>query len=232
MAAPSIIPRPPAELCEWFNNFSTEFPAVSVALSFTVEEQDAILTEANWVVYACRMSADASSLSQAWTDWRDRLLDEPAAPEAGSTPSTSAPAAPAGLPPAPGILSRFRAYIRRIKAAPNYTSSIGESLRLVASASPVDDATAKPDLTAEPLANFKAKVRLPKRGFPGLIVQARREGEAEWTDFGVKTSAVFVDERPTVQPGKPEVVNYRAIYSRNDQPVGQWSDVVTVTKQP
>ena len=232
MPTTHIIPRTPAELCEWFNNFVTEFPAVSVPLGFADVERDVILSEAAWVVYACRMSADASSLSQAWTDWRDRLLDDPAAPGAGPAPSSSAPAAPAGLPPAPGVISRFRAYIRRIKAAPNYTTSIGESLRVVVPSTPVDDATAKPDLTAEPLVNFKTKVRLPKRGFPGLIVQARREGEADWTDFGVKTSAVFIDERPTTQPNKPEVVSYRAIYSRNDQPVGQWSDVVTVTKQP
>ena len=232
MAATSIIPRTPAELCEWFNNFITGFPAASVALGFSTEEKDTVIAEAGWVVYACRMSADATGMSQAWTDWRDRLLDEPAAPEAGPVPTTAAPAAPAGLPPAPGVISRFRACIRRIKAAPNYTSSIGESLRLVAVSPLVDDATAKPDLTAEPMANFKTRVRLPKRGFPGLIVQARRDGETEWTDFGVKTSAVFVDERPTAQSGKPEVVNYRAIYSRNDQPVGQWSDVVTVTKQP
>lgn len=232
MPAAHIIPRTPAELCEWFNNFVTRFPTVAVILGFSAAEQETILTEAAWVVYGCRMSADASSLSLAWTDWRDRLLDEPAAPEAGPTPNASAPAAPAGLPPAPGVLSRFRAYVRRIKAAPNYTTSIGENLRVVAPSSPVDDATVKPDLTAEPLANFKAKVRLPKRGFPGLIVQARREGEPDWTELGVKTSAVFIDERPTAQPNKPEVVSYRAIYSRNDQPVGQWSDVVTVTKQP
>jgi hypothetical protein len=232
MPTTHIIPRTPAELCEWFNNFVTGFPAVSTTLGFSDAERDKIVSEGAWVIYACRTSADATSLSQAWTDWRDRLLDEPAAPEAGPLPTASAAAAPAGAPPAPGVISRFRSYIRRIKAAPNYTSSIGESLRLVAVTSPVDDATVKPDLTAEPLANFKARVRLPKRGFPGLIVQARREGEADWTELGVKTSAVFVDERPTQQPGKPEVVNYRAIYSRNDQPVGQWSDVVTVTKQP
>ena len=232
MASPQIIPRAPAEMCEWFTNFNTEFPAVSVSLGFTVEEKDNILNESSWVVYACRMSADASSLSQAWTDWRDRLLDDPTAPDAGPVPSSSSPVAPAGLPPSPGIVGRFRGYVRRIKAAPNYTTSIGESLRVVAAFSPVDDATAKPNLSAEPLANFKAKVRLPKRGFPGLIVQARREGEADWTELGVKTSAVFVDERPTAQPNKPEIVNYRAIYSRNDQPVGQWSDVVSVTRQP
>jgi len=232
MSASHIIPRTPAELCEWFNSFTTEFPAVSTLLGFSEAEKTTILSEASWVVYACRMSADASSLNQAWTDWRDRLLDEPASPEAGPTPTGSALAVPAGSPPAPGVINRFRAYIRRIKAAPNYTSSIGESLRVIVASSPVDEASAKPALTAEPLANFKAKVRLPKRGFPGLIVQARREGESDWTELGVKTSAVFVDERPTVQPGKPEVVNYRAIYSRNDQPVGQWSDVVAVTKQP
>ena len=158
MAATPIIPRAPAELCEWFNNFIAGFPAASVALGFSTEEKDTVIAEAGWVVYACRMSADATGLSQAWTDWRDRLLDEPAAPEAGPVPTTAAPAAPAGLPPAPGVLSRFRAYIRRIKAAPNYTSSIGESLRLVVASSPVDDASAKPALTAEPLANFKAKV--------------------------------------------------------------------------
>ena len=89
MPATPIIPRPPAELCEWFNNFVTGFPAASVALGFSAEEKDTVIAEAAWVLYACRMSADASSVSQAWTDWRDRLLDEPAAQETGPTPSAS-----------------------------------------------------------------------------------------------------------------------------------------------
>jgi hypothetical protein len=56
--------------------------------------------------------------------------------------------------------------------------------------------------------------------------------QTDWTDHGVKTDNVFVDARPPAETNKPELRRYRQIYVKNDQPVGLWSDAVSVTVQP
>ena len=64
------------------------------------------------------------------------------------------------------------------------------------------------------------------------MLQSQRNGEAAWTDLGVKTGNKFVDARPPVESGKPEVRNYRMVFIQDNEPVGQWSDVVSTTVQP
>lgn len=48
----------------------------------------------------------------------------------------------------------------------------------------------------------------------------------------MKTGTAFVDERAPQPASKPEVRRYQQVCVKNDEPVGQWSDVVSVTVQP
>ena len=93
-----------------------------------------------------------------------------------------------------------------------------------------DPATAKPALRVKPLPMFQAELRWPRRSYSGVLVQSQRDGENAWTDHGVKTDNTFVDTRTPADANKPEVRRYRQIYVKNDQPVGLWSDVVSVLK--
>jgi hypothetical protein len=79
---------------------------------------------------------------------------------------------------------------------------------------------------------FKSELKWPRLDFSGARTRSQRDGEADWTDHGIKTGTSFVDDRPPAVPGKPELRRYQQIYVRNDVPVGQWSDVVEVTLQP
>ena len=45
------------------------------------------------------------------------------------------------------------------------------------------------------------------------------------------TNNPYVDGSPPLVPGTPEVREYRARYMDNDLPVGEWSDVISVTAQ-
>ena len=120
--------------------------------------------------------------------------------------------------------------MKRIKASPGYTPSIGQTLRIVPNSTPVDETTAKPDTRGAALPMFKAKLRWTGRGF--TAVRTRREGESAWLDRGLAVGNTLVDERPPAEAGKPEVRTYEQIYVRDNQPVGQWSDAVRVTLQP
>ena len=45
-------------------------------------------------------------------------------------------------------------------------------------------------------------------------------------------SSPFIDDRPPLEAGKPEVREYRARYILRDQATGEWSDIVTATFVP
>jgi hypothetical protein len=226
------LPNDAESLCEWLENFKIEFAAVASSLGFTTPEVTAVLNDCSWALYDCRASADAGTFARAWINFRDaHLHGDPNAP-VGPLPNTATPTPPVGLPPALGIVTRLRGTVKRLKGAPAYTPAIGEALRVVGSNPPVDPTTAKPPLRARPLTMFQAELRWKRGSFSGVLVQSQRDGEESWTDLGVKTGTTFVDERAPQQPNRPEVRRYRQVYVKNDEPVGLWSDVVSVTVSP
>ena len=226
------MPRDGQSLCEWAENVKVEFPPIGSSLGFSGAEITGVLLDCNYCLFVCRAAADASSFASAWVQARETLLSGNANAGNVTFPNTSMPAQPAVAPPLPGLLTRFRAFGKRVKGSPNYTPSIGQSLRLVGSAAASDDANAKPRSKVRALPMFKSELKWPRLGFSGARTRSQRDGEPDWTDHGIKTGTTFVDDRPPTEPGKPELRRYQQIYVRNDVPVGQWSDVVEVTLQP
>jgi hypothetical protein len=219
-------------ICEWLENWKIEFAAVASGLGFSAPEVTAVVNDANWALYSCRSASDADSFASAWVEFRERLLYGDPNNPVGSTPGTTTPTAPATPPPLLGVVTRIRSTVKRIKGSPSYTPAMGEALRIQQSSAPVDVDAAKPNLRVKPLPMFGADLRWPRRSFSGVILESLRDGENGWTNLGVKTGSVFVDNRPPLVPNKPEVRQYRTIYVKNDVPVGQWSDVVSATVQP
>lgn len=218
------------QYCEWLENWKIEYAAVASSLGFSAGEITAALTDANWALFVCRSAGDASSFAQSWTVFRDDLINGDPSVAVGAVPGTSTPTAPVVPAPLRGINARIRATVKRVKASPAYTQSIGQALRIVGSSTSVDPATARPKLKVKSLPMFASEVGWVRGEFSGVLVQCERNGET--TDLGVKTGTKFVDNRAPLEAGKPEVRNYRSLYVLNGETVGQWSDVVSVTVQP
>ncbi len=230
--ATDYLPNDGESFCGWLENWKVEFAAVAPSLNFTASEITDALADADWSLHVCRAASDASSHASAWVQFRESLLSGDGNTPVGSAPVSSAPAAPASPAPAQGAITRIRATVKRLKGAPAYTSAIGQSLRIVSNVTVEDAATAKPALRVKPLPMFQAELRWPRRSFSGVLVQSQRDGETAWTDHGVKTDNAFVDTRQPLEANKPELRRYRQIYVKKDEPVGLWSDVVSVTVQP
>lgn len=230
--ATDYLPNDGESFCGWLENWKVEFAAVAPTLNFTAPEITDVLADADWSLHVCRAASDASSHASAWVQFRESLLSGDGNTPVGSAPVSSAPAAPAAPAPAQGAITRIRATVKRLKGAPAYTSAIGQALRIVSNVTTEDPATAKPSLRVKPLPMFQAELRWPRRSFSGVLVQSQRDGETAWTDHGVKTDNAFVDTRLPLEANKPELRRYRQIYVKKDEPVGLWSDVVSVTVQP
>ena len=228
-----FIPTQLQAFCEWAENLKLEFTALASQLGFTAAEITALLTDLNHAIYACRAAMDAGSFGSAWVQYRKTLMHGDAGQPIGSTPGNTMPAAPATTAPPPGVIPRIRAAVKRIKSAPGYTPSMGQTLRIVpGGTTPPDTETVRPDTKATPMPLFKAKLKWKNRGFTAVRTRSRLDGDTAWTDLGLATGSTVVDERPPREAGKPEVRFYEQIYVRNNEPVGQWSDSVRVTLQP
>ena len=126
------------------------------------------------------------------------------------------------------VEGRVRAIIRRFKSATGYTDAIGQALKIIGADDSTDLTSAKPDLTATPLAHG-TELSFTKGKSDGVNIYSKRDGEAEFVFLAHDTVAPYVDNRPLLAAGKPEVRRYKAIYVSNDAEIGQFSDEVVVT---
>jgi hypothetical protein len=129
------------------------------------------------------------------------------------------------------VEGRERAIIRRLKSASGYTDPIGQALKIVGSEDSTDMTTAKVDLTATILAHG-TELGFTKLKSDGVNLYTKRDGDADFEFLAHDTVSPYVDNRPLLVPGKPEVRYYKAIYVVNDEEVGYFSDVVVVTVYP
>lgn len=135
---------------------------------------------------------------------------------------------PASFPPsvAPGIEHRTRMLIRRIKSSSGYTESIGTSLGIVVSNYKRE--VGVPKLSVR-LNTNQAELRFRKGDTHGARIFSRRGNETEFTFTAVDTRSPYVDKRPNLVLGQPEVRQYYIYLFLDDKLVGMQSQIVSIT---
>ena len=78
------------------------------------------------------------------------------------------------------------------------------------------------------LANSEG-VNMNPEGFRGY---SRRDGDADFKFLARDTSPTYVDNRPLLVAGKPELREYKAVFVVGDIEVSQFSDEITVNCAP
>ena len=66
----------------------------------------------------------------------------------------------------------------------------------------------------------------------GVNIYSKRDGDADFKFFARDTSPTYVDNRPMLVPGKPELREYKAVFVVGDVEVSQFSDEITVNCAP
>jgi hypothetical protein len=229
------IPRADNELLLWYRNFAPRFAAHATALGFSQADVDSMQADGAMLSYLVGdlLPAYAGAL-QARTAYKNLIKDGPVGSPGGSLPSApTLAAAPAAVPP--GVVPRLRQLVARIRVAPGYNDVIGLELGITEPETGGTNAPAsfaKPTPKATALDGSKVRIEFNKGGFDGVQIEARRAGEAAWKATGTDNYSPYTDERPPVEAGKPEVREYRLRYIVRDEPVGEWSDIITATTRP
>lgn len=130
------------------------------------------------------------------------------------------------------IEARVRKFAKRVKGHRNYTEALGIQLGIEGMQDTTDMTQAQPTLVANPLPRGVVELAFNKSKADGVNIYSQRDGAGEFVFLARDTASPYVDNRPLLVAGKPEVRKYRAIYVINDAETGLPSDDVNVVCQP
>jgi hypothetical protein len=63
-------------------------------------------------------------------------------------------------------------------------------------------------------------------------IYCQRENDTGWTKLARDLGSPYVDNRPLLQSGKPELRRYTAVYMTKDDEIGKYSNEVVVSCAP
>ena len=128
--------------------------------------------------------------------------------------------------------SKVRALVRRIKVHPAYSNGQGDHLGIEGPDMTIDFSNSKPILSGIDQTGGQVAISFSKSKSDGINIYCQRENDIDWVLLARATVSPFLDNRPLLITGKPELRRYTAIYMQKDQEVGQCSDDLVVNCAP
>ena len=128
--------------------------------------------------------------------------------------------------------SLVRAEVRRIKARSSYNDGQGAQLGIVGSRNSRDLSTTRPELSGTDHTNGVVSISFSKYNSDGVNIYSKRDNDADWVLLNRANISPFMDIRPLLQIGNPELRDYCAIYVLKDKEIGHYSDEVVVNCTP
>lgn len=207
-------------------NFSSKIDTYSVLFALSAAEVASIKADTLFFVWAITNYKKIDTFKKNWTTFKNILKKGEA-----NVVSNTAPAAPTldVMPPVvpPGILIRFTTMVNRIKAHQSYTTAIGQNLGIeLTNNQKIDLDAAQPTLKAV-MRGGQVNL-LWKRGKLGGILIEKDSG-AGFVTLDKDFHPDFIDNSILPEQGQSALWKYRAIYLVNDEKVGSWSDIVSIT---
>ena len=216
----------------WLMNYYTKLPTYGPTCGVVAGDITASVADAKWCHYMLGLwLAAVRAFSPATTDAVDEGLTG-----TGSSvmvlPGFTAPALPTGVvAQLPGALTRIFALIAKMKLGAGYVESIGTEMGIVGAEE--TDKTA-PKFLIEVLqgaTHQSAKLVLYKYGHQGVVIEGRR-GAGEWEFLAIDTESPYIDDRPLLVAGTPEIREYRMRFWDKGTANGDWSPVQKTTLSP
>lgn len=216
----------------WLDNYSVKLPIHGPTLGVEPADVTASVNDAKFGNYVLGTWLSAvRNFSPSTTDAVDDVL-EGAGASAVVLPTFTAPALPAGVTATPpGLLTRIFALIAKMKLSAGYTEAIGTDLGIVGTEG-TEKATPKFLIAPEQGEGCQCvKLTFYKYGHMGVYIESRR-GTGAWEFLAIDTESPYMDERPLLVAGQPEVREYRMRFWDKGTPNGDWTDVQKVTVSP
>ena len=130
------------------------------------------------------------------------------------------------------IVNLIRAEARRIKARATYSDGLGAQLGIVGAKDSHDLSTSRPDLSGIDQTDGVVILNFSKYNSDGVNIYSKRDNDADWVLLNRASISPFIDMRPLLEIGKPELRHYCATYILKDKEIGNYSNEVVVNCTP
>jgi hypothetical protein len=127
---------------------------------------------------------------------------------------------------------RARALARRIKAHPAYTAALGNLLGIVGPEDTTDLSAVAPIISGTDRTGGVVQVDFVKLTSDGVNLYSKRDGDADFVFLARDTATPYIDNRPLLTAGKPEIREYKAMFVLNDEEIGIFSHELVVNCAP
>lgn len=226
------IPRTEPELVVWLNNFAANLQTHAERLGIPQPTVNQTVVDATMLQHLVGDLVPVYQLAlQERVAFKNIIKDGPLGSPQPAQPAPPATATnPTSVPP--GIMPRTRQLIARIKSSPLYTEAIGRNLGIVGDEPSAPTGPPKPTVKATAQPGSQVKIEFNKGGYNGVVIEGRRGAETAWTPLGTDNFSPYIDTRPPLEAGRPEVREYRLRFLERDEPVGDWSDIISLSTTP
>ena len=125
-----------------------------------------------------------------------------------------------------------RALARRIKAHPAYTAALGNLLGIVGPEDTTDLTVLAPVISGADRTGGVVQVDFGKLTSDGVNLYSKRDGDADFVFLARDTATPYIDNRPLLTAGKPEIREYKAMFVLSDEEIGIFSHELVVNCAP
>lgn len=234
------LPRKESEANLVCQNIAAKLGDYQTTLGLSAGDVSRAVNNATVFQYLLNVAPQFEAAKRQFSTYKDEILNgEPNAPTP-DTPEYTVPQMANTTIVSSGIIKWTNNLIERIKRADGYTSDIGKDLGIADDSKPGGgigehgadfEQTLKTTLKGMALANDTVQIAFNKQGLPAVRIQMRRGAAQEWINVGDAFTSPLIDAAPSIG-GNPERREYRAVYLKDNQPFGQWSDIITVYTTP
>jgi len=223
MAKDYFLPRTDMDRAVWLTNFANKFAAVAAGLGFTPADVTSVNNDAAMFTYLLNQVETYTTAKELRVNYKNLIKNGPLGSPGGAAPvAPTVPAAPTLV--APGIFPRIGQLVQRIKNNPNYTEAMGHDMGIIGSEQSNLRVEMKPVLKLV-MKGGQVEVQWTKGDADALMIETDK-GSGSWQFLAIDTVPHYPD---TTTITTPSVWKYRAMYMVNDERVGQWSDVASIT---
>jgi len=216
------------EFATQLTDFVSGLGTYGALLGFSASEISNANKDALLFTYLVARQSEVQAYSEEFTGYKDLARY---GKDMEVLPATIPVIAAFPTPPAvtaANIEGRFRQRAAKAKSSPDYTHSIGETLRIVAPVETFDPLTGKPVFkvfmdSGSPLLKWR------KGKYQGVEIWADHSDGKGWQKQERDFKSPWVDHFALPAAGQSAAWKYKMIYVLDDETTGLWSDEVTVT---
>ncbi len=223
----------------WLENFRNKLPQYIVPLGLDPVRANECIVSCGFAIYVFGSWLEAARTFNLAATAASKQLFNGDGTKTIALPAFTPPELPEGVAPvATGALKRIFDLVALIKLSRGYTETIGLDLGIVEHSAGAAAVTADSEKTPETQFETEpgkvcqaVRINFIKRGHMGVWIETRR-GNGAWEFLGIDTESPYLDDRPLLVEGQPEVREYRLAFWDKGARSGDWSTEFKITVSP